>query len=146
MRFAGRGDMLAEGLRGGHGPIRYDLETYDPGRRVVFRFRAPRGFDGTHSLQILELSETGGKGGAGRARCLLRHEIVMRVWGPARVTWPLVIRPLHDALLEDALDKAERAYPCDSEPKRSARWSFRVRVLRALFTLVRRRSASNVQT
>jgi hypothetical protein len=28
--------------------------------------------------------------------------------GLALMTWPLVFRPLHDALLEDALDKAER--------------------------------------
>ena len=31
----------------------------------------------------------------------------MTLNGPAFLTWPLIIRPLHDALLEDALATAE---------------------------------------
>lgn len=42
----------------------------------------------------------------------------------------LVFRPLHDALLEDARDRAERAR--NREPARPARWSRRVQLLRRL--------------
>jgi hypothetical protein len=38
---------------------------------------------------------------------LLRHTIDMKVGGPALLSWPLVIRPLHDALREDALALAQ---------------------------------------
>ncbi|MEM1418366.1 MAG: SRPBCC family protein, partial [Myxococcota bacterium] len=42
--------------------------------------------------------------------------------------WSLVVRPLHDALIEDAFDNAERALTGDVA--RPARWSLRVRLLR----------------
>jgi hypothetical protein len=88
---------LGVGARGGHGPIRYVVEEYEPGRRVVFRFTRPKGFHGTHSF-TLNATEDG---------CELLHAIEMSVTGPALLTWPLVFRPLHDALLEDSLDKVE---------------------------------------
>ncbi|NMO20766.1 SRPBCC family protein [Pyxidicoccus fallax] len=110
---------LAVGASGGHGPIRYDVEGYEPGRRVRFRFRAPRGFDGWHAL-VVEPAEGG---------VLLRHELEMAARGPARLSWPVVFRPLHDALVEDALDKAELAVT--GRVARPARWGWRVRVLRA---------------
>jgi hypothetical protein len=88
---------LGVGARGGHGPIRYYVEEFDPGRRVVFRFTSPPGFHGTHGFQV----EASGVG------CELHHTLDMRVSGSALVTWPFVLRPLHDSLLEDALDKVE---------------------------------------
>jgi len=48
-----------------------------------------------------------------------------------------VFRPLHDALAEDALDKAERALL--GGVKRPARWTWRVRLPRSLMR--RRRPA-----
>jgi hypothetical protein len=111
---------LGVGASGGHGPIRYDVERYEPGQRVVFRFRAPRGYDGMHAL-VVEPTD----GGAN-----LRHEVEMRTHGPASLTWPLVFRPLHDALAEDALDKAERALL--GAVRRPARWTWQVRLLRSL--------------
>jgi len=33
---------LQVGAVGGHGPIRYTVEAYEPGRRIRFRFTAPR--------------------------------------------------------------------------------------------------------
>ena len=56
------------------------------------------------------------------------------------VQWKLVIEPLHDALLEDALDKAERETGLPA-PHRSV-WSLRVRFLR---WLVRRQAAKTSQ-
>jgi len=88
---------LGVGARGGHGPIRYVVEGYEPGLQVVFRFTGPKGFHGTHRFMVGVLEEG----------CELRHTIDMRVSGPALLTWPVIFRPLHDALLEDSLDKVE---------------------------------------
>lgn len=109
---------LGPGARGGHGPIGYEVTSHEPGRRVVFRFTHPRGFDGEHRFELEEE-------GPGRSR--LRHVIDMRTRGAARWTWPLAIRPLHDALLEDALDRAE-CFAGGKPPGRA--WPLRVRLLR----------------
>lgn len=122
MRFNG---LLAVGAKGGHGPVRYTLQMYEPGRSILFRFSAPTGFVGTHGFSVESVD-----GGGVR----LVHTLDMVAVGPARFSWPLVFRPLHDALLEDALDKAECSF--GSQPTR-ARWSLYVRVLRRL---LRRRS------
>lgn len=73
-------------------------EAFSPGREVTFRFTGPRGFDGFHRLEVLP---------SGEGRAVLRHTIDMNTRGPALLTWPLVFRPLHDALLEDALALAQ---------------------------------------
>lgn len=109
---------LEAGARGGHGPVRYSIEQYEPGRRVVFRFHAPRGFDGTHGFEV----EPEGDG------AILRQILEMRLHGPAWITWPCFFRPLHDALIEDALDKAHVRFG----GMRQASWSWYVRFLRAL--------------
>jgi hypothetical protein len=112
---------LAVGAVGGHGPIHYEVSQYRPGEIVRFVFTAPAGFEGFHEFAVEP---------SGEATCLLRHEISMRLHGLARVSWPLVYRPLHDALLEDALDCAERA--CGSDRVGPPTWSPYVRMLRAL--------------
>ncbi|WP_236567752.1 MULTISPECIES: SRPBCC family protein [unclassified Nocardiopsis] len=116
---------LAEGASGGHGPVRYTVEDHAPGRRVRFRFRAPRGFDGFHELTV----HPGPDGGT-----VLRHLLAMRTRGPALLTWPLLFRPLHDALLEDALDRAE--HELTGTVRAPARWSARTRLLRSLAAAV----------
>jgi hypothetical protein len=116
---------LGVGARGGHGPIRYVVEEYRPGRQVVFRFTRPEGFHGTHSF-VLNVQQDG---------CELRHAIEMSVSGLSLLTWPLVFRPLHDALLEDSLDKLE-ALLSEGEWRRRD-LPFLVRLLR---TLLARRS------
>ena len=110
---------LGVGARGGHGPIRYVVEAYKPGRSVRFRFIAPRGFVGTHELDLAEVAP-----GASR----LRHVLEMRVEGLARVSWPLAFRWLHDALIEDALDRAAALGQTTTGGRRN--WSRPVRVLR----------------
>lgn len=114
---------LQPGARGGHGPIRYRVDQYEPGRRVRFVFERPRGLDGTHEFQLLQ--------GGGRPAELL-HLVDVRLTGWSRLWWPLALGPLHDALLEDALDDAQRVA---GELRRPARWSRRVRVLRRLLAL-----------
>lgn len=111
---------VAPGSRGGHGPIRYEVTGLEPGRKLTFRFLAPVGFDGTHAFELLPQT-TGG--------CELVHTIAMDARGPAVVAWPLVFRPLHDALLEDLLDRAAALTGTMGE---WAEWSAWVRVLRVL--------------
>src|SRR5271166_5723421 len=59
---------LAIGAVGGHGPIRYVVESYDRSRRIRFRFCAPRGFDGCHEFAVRD-------DGSGS---VIRHELSMR--------------------------------------------------------------------
>lgn len=115
MRFDGD---LREGASGGHGPVRYAILTYVPGRLVRFGFLAPEGLHGEHWLEVLP---------RGDCSTLLRHGLVARPRGRMRWQWPLVYEPLHDALLEDALQRAERAVTGTSA---IARWSPWVRLLR----------------
>ncbi|MFE6844701.1 hypothetical protein [Streptomyces sp. NPDC057686] len=58
-------------------------------------------------------------------RTVLRHTLSMRVTGVARLSRPLAYRWLHDAVLEDSLDRA-------GKPARCTRWSPCVRLLMAI--------------
>ncbi|MFI7121112.1 SRPBCC family protein [Amycolatopsis sp. NPDC049868] len=114
---------LGVGADGGHGPVRYHVESYEPGRSVRFRFTAPRGFDGFHEF-TLRAAETG--------ETELAHLIMMRLRRPAWFSYPLLWRPMHDALLEDCLDRAERELT--GTVRTPARWSPYVRFLRNLIS------------
>lgn len=111
---------LEVGAAGGHGPIRYTVDAYVPGRWARFRVTAPSGFEGFHEFTVHDRPDG----------VLLRHTIAMRTRGTGRVSWPLVIRWLHDAILEDLLDTAERA--TTGTVRRPARWSPYVRLIRRL--------------
>jgi hypothetical protein len=111
---------LGVGASGGHGPVRYRVIGYAPGRWIRFRFTAPRGFDGFHEYTVHREADG----------TELHHLLSMRARGSARITWPLLWRPLHDAALEDSLDRAERA--TTGTVRAAARWSWWVRLLRAL--------------
>ncbi|MCP4369826.1 MAG: SRPBCC family protein [Deltaproteobacteria bacterium] len=89
---------LSVSAKGGHGPIRYFVEEYVPGKRIVFRFTGPDGFDGYHGYDVFEL---------GKDKTELRETLKMNTYGIARLSWPLIFRPLHDALIEDSLCFAE---------------------------------------
>lgn len=118
---------LRKGAVGGHGPIRYTVETYMPDQNIIFRFDAPRGFHGTHAYYIEPVDES---------RTRLRHVLEMRITGPALLSWPLIYRPLHDALIEDSLNVAEANLR--EKPPIHTQWSWYVRLLRWL--LSRRRA------
>jgi len=125
---------LSVGARGGHGPIRYHVEDYVPRQLVRFRFEAPAGFDGYHEYLILRIAE---------ADTVLRHSLLMQTTGPARLSWPLLYQPLHDALIEDSLDKASRSLRVEApEPHR---WSWRVRCLRAVARGAQRRRSKRAE-
>ena len=108
---------LGVGAVGGHGPIRYTVESYKPGHNIRFRFTEPRGFLGTHRFEVEPTAD---------GKALLRHVIEMQITGRAFFTW-IVIRPLHDALMEDALDHAEASL---GKRMSERRWSCWVKVVR----------------
>ncbi|GAB1640012.1 DUF2867 domain-containing protein [Krasilnikovia sp. MM14-A1259] len=91
---------LGVGASGGHGSIRYRVTGYEPGRRVEFTFVAPTGIVGTH---VLEVEPTGPD------TSVLRHRLAGRLTGSMRLLWPLLVRTLHDTVLEHLLDNAEHA-------------------------------------
>jgi hypothetical protein len=123
---------LAVGATGGHGPIRYTVEAYQRGEWVRFRFTGPRGFTGFHEFTCHDLPEG----------TVLRNTLVIRPHGPARLSWPLAFRWLHDALLEDLLDRAELV--TTGTIARPARWSPYVRTLR--YVLRSRASSQRAET
>lgn len=112
---------LGVGADGGHGPIRYVVSEYEPGRSVRFQFQPSTGFDGYHELTVEA---------AGPERCVMRHVLEGELRGWMRPLWHVAIRSLHDAVLEDLLDNAELA-ATGRPPARPARWSLWVRLLRA---------------
>ena len=114
-------DGLVEGAQGGHGFIRYWIETYVPHGMIQFRFTKPIGFNGVHKFEITQLNNHSTE---------LKHTITVDSKGLTFFTWPLTIRPLHNALIEDAFDKIENRF---SSKKKKTEWSLWVRILRKLF-------------
>ncbi|WP_206443284.1 DUF2867 domain-containing protein [Candidatus Protofrankia californiensis] len=122
---------LGIGADGGHGPIRYTVTEYEPGRSVTFTFHPPTRLRGHHRLAAD--GDT------------LRHELVARPVGWGHLSWPVVFRWLHDALIEDMLDRAESSGTNQEssgvdQVNRSHRWSSWVRLLRRLTAPVPRRA------
>jgi hypothetical protein len=87
---------LGGGANGRHGPIRYFVEAFTPAESITFRFTGPKGFDGFHGLEIVS---------GPNQRVVLRHTLSMTTHGPAVVSWPLVFRPMHDALVEELVNR-----------------------------------------
>lgn len=104
---------LGVGARGGHGPIGYFVEAYTPGESIKFRFTRPKGFNGFHTFAVVKTAHRS---------IVLRHTIEMGVTGSALLTWPLIIRPLHDALLEDALSTAQASLGMTPQMKPWSPW------------------------
>jgi len=93
---------LAVGARGGHGAVRYRVAEYEPGGgRVVFAFEpegALSGFNGWHMFEAAP----------DRDGSVLRHLVVARADLRTALRWCLLVKPIHDAAIEDALDEVER--------------------------------------
>jgi hypothetical protein len=110
---------LAVGAVGGHGPIRYRVTSYLPGRLLELTFTPATKVRGAHTL-VVEPD--------GDHACIVRHVLEGTPEGTMRLGWPLMFRWLHDALLEDLFDTAERALT--GNVAAPARWSWWVRFLR----------------
>jgi hypothetical protein len=89
---------LEPGSSGGHGPVRYTVARYEPGRLAAFAFTPAFPILGEHRCEVLDAPGGG---------TVLRHTLEGRPSGWMRLGWPLCFRWLHDALIEDALDRAE---------------------------------------
>jgi hypothetical protein len=111
---------LSEGAIGGHGPIKYSILKYIPGDTIEFKFIKPDGFNGIHKFNITELVSE---------KTEIKHTIEMSLSRKSILTWYFAIKWLHDALLEDCLDKVENHFL--KEPK-SAKWNFWVCILRKI--------------
>jgi hypothetical protein len=122
---------LKAGAKGGHGVVRYAVEEYVPGRRAIFRFDGTgltADLDGRHYFEVVPRQKY----------VILRHVIDAECGFRAWLKWKIIIEPLHDALLEDALDLAERSlHGAVANP---ARWSPRVKLLRKILAGRRRRA------
>lgn len=94
IRFDG---PLVNGARGGHGTIPYSVESFVSGRELRFRFLPGSGIDGTHGF-------TTAAGGA--RKTVVVHHLEGELTRGQIVLWPL-IRPFHDAYVEDILDRIE---------------------------------------
>lgn len=110
--------------------MRYRVESVEATGDVVFRFTGPPGFEGWHGFSVVEVTP---------GTTILRHELRMRARGIALVSWPLFFRPLHDALIEEAFDKAAREL--DDAPRAPCRRGLWVRLLRRVIGRVGRTGA-----
>ncbi|MDD5167402.1 MAG: hypothetical protein PHN75_01175 [Syntrophales bacterium] len=122
---------LKPGAKGGHGVVRYEVEDYAPGRRAIFRFDGTgltADLDGRHYFEVVTRNR----------HVVLRHVIDAECGFKAWLKWKIVIEPLHDALLEDALDRAEKSLI--GNVARPARWSSRVKILRNILAKKRLRA------
>jgi len=106
------------GTKGGHGPIRYSVEKYNPDEIIQFRFSKPNGFNGVHKFEIKELDKENTE---------IKHTIDMNTTGKGTLIWTFAIRSLHNALIEDGFDKLENNL---SDNRKSTEWNIWVKFLR----------------
>jgi hypothetical protein len=114
---------LGVGARGGHGPVRYAVSAYVPGRIAEFRFDGTgltAEWDGRHLFEVIPR----------RSNVILRHTIDAAADPKTWLTWFLMVRPMHNALMEDALDRAEIGLGIG--PSRPARWGIWVKLMRRM--------------
>lgn len=109
---------LKIGSKGGHGIVRYTIVSFKEGEHIKFEFTKPDGFFGTHELNIMKLLNN---------ETEISHKIKMNTSFKATILWVLIIRWLHDALIEDAFDKVENQF---STKKKETEHSFWVKLLR----------------
>jgi hypothetical protein len=109
---------LTIGAIGGHGPIKYSINTYIPGSSIEFTFVKPDGFKGVHRFEVTEIENN---------KTELKHTIDMILSGKGILTWHIAIRWLHDALIEDCFDKVENQF---STNNKETKWNLWVVFLR----------------
>ncbi len=114
---------LGPGAQGGHGPVRYTVSEYVQGRRVEFRFSESGlvgGLDGRHLFEVVER----------RKGSVLRHIVDAHCGVMDWLKWQVIVRPMHNALLEDSLDLAEKTL--HGSVSKPARWNLWTRILRRM--------------
>jgi hypothetical protein len=91
---------LTAGSPGRHGRIRYHVESHQPGRRTRWVFTPDMGLTGYNEIRVLE---------SGPGRAVITDELAGRLRGRMVLVWPLGLRWLHEALINDLFDNIERA-------------------------------------
>lgn len=115
-------DGIKVGAKGGHGPIKYDVEIYDPNKLIQFRFTQPRGFNGIHRFDLRNISNH---------QTEIKHTIDVKASLIGTFQWVFYIKWLHNALIKDGFNKLENHF---SGSKKSTEWNWWVKFLRALLT------------
>jgi hypothetical protein len=110
---------LAVWVGGVHGPRSYQVTQYVPGRSVEFTFDERVGLRGTHRFDVIPRDSES---------CLVRHVVEGRTAGRMKLVWPLAMRWLHDAVVEDLMERV--ATDAGHPPTQRARWSWWVRQIR----------------
>ena len=106
---------LQVGATGGHGTGPYTVPSYAPGRHIRFEFGGGR--QGYHEFTLQEVDDM---------TCVLRHATKAKLTFNSAWRWYFLIRPLHNALIEDLFDKVEsqvaKADRADSLPAAANRY------------------------
>ncbi len=121
---------LKVGAAGGHGPVRYRVSEYVPGRRAAFQFdRAGLmgGVDGRHYFEVVPR----------RGHVIIRHDLEGECGLGMWLKWTFLVKPLHNTVIEDAFDKVESRFR-GTAVKRS-HWGPYIRFLRWMRARQRRR-------
>ncbi|MGW4158968.1 DUF2867 domain-containing protein [Streptomyces sp. NPDC004788] len=91
---------LAVGADGGHGMVRYRVTAHEPGRSVRFDMTDGGLGEGYHRVDVEPL---------GPDRCRISHTLEVAMPPAAFAFFKLAIEPVHDAMVEEIFDNAERA-------------------------------------
>lgn len=91
---------LSAGSPGRHGRIRYHVESYQPGRCTRWVFTPDAGLAGYNEISVVE---------CGPEQAMITDELAGRLRGRMVLVWPLGLRWLHEALINDLFDNIERA-------------------------------------
>ncbi|MEU8620828.1 DUF2867 domain-containing protein [Streptomyces sp. NPDC048623] len=91
---------LGVGADGGHGRVRYRVGAYEPGRSIRFDTTGEGLGTGHHRFDVEPL---------GPDRCRVTHVLELTMGTRAFVLFKLAIEPVHDTMVEEVFDNAERA-------------------------------------
>jgi hypothetical protein len=91
---------LGLGAVGGHGRIRYRVTAYEPGRSVRFDTTDDTLGTGYHRFDVEPL---------GPDRCRISHVLEIVMSARTYLLFKLAIEPVHDVMVEEVFDNAERA-------------------------------------
>jgi len=106
---------------GGHGIIRYYISRYEDRKLIEFRFVEPKEFVGIHCFELIPIADD---------RTIIKHTINAQLNVKGLILWYLVVKWLHDALLEDCLDKIENNLEQSNAKTNYNPW---VKILRKIF-------------
>lgn len=125
---------LQVGAIGGHGPIGYNVVQFTPSQKIVFQFTNPQGLVGRHYFYLEEIT-------ANQTRVI--HLLEAKLEGGMWLAWTFLFRPMHDALVEDALDNGQTLFEPNIKRKN---WSLYVRFLRFVMRIIRQANSKNTKT